>query len=163
MTEDILKPKKNCEYKKAPDVEQIIKHLVDIGMYPKLEIEKMTFLRSTKKKKKEKKYTNDEAGKIEKMVDDQKSKRPFIARVVTLNKLWKEIYGDKTVHYCIEVAAENYDPLTDKDKLRVMIHECYHIPEDFEMGKMHKHDEFSNIHILYGRYNELVKDDDKKV
>ncbi len=160
MTDTVFKPKKNCEYSKAEDVEEIVQHMKDVGMFPNLQIDKMAFIRSKKKEKKEKKYTNDEAGKIQKDIDDLKSKRKFIARCHTTSKFWSEIYGDKTIYFCVEIASECYDDLSLNDKLYTIIHELHHIPSDFTVGRMVQHDEFKVMGQLLNKYKDLNKDND---
>jgi predicted metallopeptidase len=164
--ENELIPQKNMEYKPAPDVEELVKHMRDIEMFPKIKMEKMVFLRSTKKEKvggKKKVYASLEEEKMAKEIEKNKNKRKWIARVVTLSKFWKEIYKEKAVHYVVEVASECYDELSPQEKKRTIIHELNHIPLDFEMGSLRPHDEFKEIHMLYNKYNELVQDEKSKV
>lgn len=160
--EDEFKEKKGFEYSEATDVKDIVQHFVDIGMFKNIDMSKMVFIRSVKKKKKnkkEKEYSDDEIGKLEKELDEKKGKRKYIARTVTLNKFWKQIFKEKMVSFVIEVASENFDILSDSDKTRVIIHECMHIPDEFETGRLRAHDEFNDINIKYNKYKELNKTD----
>jgi len=58
------------------------------------------------------------------------SKSRARARIWSFPKIWQMALcvGPS---YVIEVVSENFDNLSDKDKIRVLIHELLHIPKTF--------------------------------
>ena len=55
------------------------------------------------------------------------------ARIWSLPAIWREALGINPF-YVIEVLNENYDPLPEERKKRVLIHELLHIPKRFSGG-----------------------------
>ena len=52
------------------------------------------------------------------------------ARIYAMPRIWQKALEIKP-HYCIEFISENFDHLSDNDKVKVMIHELMHIPKTF--------------------------------
>lgn len=52
------------------------------------------------------------------------------ARIYAMPRIWQKALEIKP-HYCIEFISENFDHLSESDKLKVMIHELMHIPKTF--------------------------------
>ncbi len=55
------------------------------------------------------------------------------ARIWSLPAIWREAL-EINPFYVIEVLSENYDPLPEERKKRVLIHELLHIPKRFSGG-----------------------------
>jgi predicted metallopeptidase len=52
------------------------------------------------------------------------------ARIWSFPRIWQKALNISP-HYCIEVLAEKFDSLTEKEKTMVLIHELLHIPKNF--------------------------------
>ena len=52
------------------------------------------------------------------------------ARIWGMAKLFKEVAGIDP-HYIIEVNAKRFDKLSDREKIKTLIHELMHIPKTF--------------------------------
>ncbi len=52
------------------------------------------------------------------------------ARIWGMSKLFYEVAGIKP-HYIIEVNAKKFDKLSDREKIKTLIHELLHIPKTF--------------------------------
>jgi len=55
------------------------------------------------------------------------------ARIWSLPAIWREAL-EINPFYVIEVLSENFDPLPEERKVRVIIHELMHIPKKFSGG-----------------------------
>lgn len=55
------------------------------------------------------------------------------ARIWSLPAIWREALGISPF-YVIEVLSENFDPLPEERKRKVLIHELLHIPKRFSGG-----------------------------
>ncbi len=55
------------------------------------------------------------------------------ARIWSLPAIWREAL-EINPFYVIEVLGENYDPLPEEKKRKVLIHELLHIPKKFSGG-----------------------------
>ncbi|MCL4374912.1 metallopeptidase [Patescibacteria group bacterium] len=52
------------------------------------------------------------------------------ARIWGMARLFKEVAGIEP-HYIIEVIAKRYDKLSEREKIKTLIHELMHIPKTF--------------------------------
>lgn len=52
------------------------------------------------------------------------------ARIWGMARLFKEVVGLEP-HYIIEVIAKKFDKLSDREKIKTLIHELMHIPKTF--------------------------------
>jgi len=64
-----------------------------------------------------------------------------IARIHGLGRVWLKALGVEAF-YIIEVLSERYDPLSQEEKERILIHELLHIPKGFSGGFRH-HDKIT--------------------
>ncbi|MCA9372327.1 metallopeptidase [Candidatus Woesebacteria bacterium] len=58
------------------------------------------------------------------------AKTRAIARIWGMAKLFKEVVGLEP-HYIIEVNAKKFDKLSEREKIKTLIHELMHIPKTF--------------------------------
>jgi len=58
------------------------------------------------------------------------AKTRAIARIWGMSRLFNEVAGIKPC-YIIEVNAKRFDKLSERDKLKTLIHELLHIPKTF--------------------------------
>ena len=58
------------------------------------------------------------------------SKSRALARIWSLPRIWQQALKIKS-GYCIEILAEKFDKLSEKNKTKVLIHELMHIPKTF--------------------------------
>jgi predicted metallopeptidase len=71
-----------------------------------------------------------------------------------LGKLWQKALNTQA-HYAIEVISEKFDPLSEEEKTRVLIHELLHIPQTFGGGfRQHDFACRKNVDILYRRLRQ---------
>jgi len=66
------------------------------------------------------------------------------ARIWGMAKLFKEVAGIDP-HYIIEVISKRFDKLSERDKLKTLVHELMHIPKTFS-GALLSH---------RGRYHQI--------
>ena len=60
---------------------------------------------------------------------------------------------DIKAHYIIEVVSENFDKLSEEDKIKTIIHELMHIPKAFGGGfKGHRIVNRKTVEEMYKRY-----------
>jgi predicted metallopeptidase len=60
-------------------------------------------------------------------------------------------------HYVIELVSENYDPLSEMEKTKTLIHELLHIPATFGGGfRHHDYVRASRVNKLYEKYMKWV-------
>ena len=52
------------------------------------------------------------------------------ARIWGMSRLFKEVAGLEP-HYIIEVISKHYDKLSEREKIKTLIHELMHIPKTF--------------------------------
>lgn len=60
------------------------------------------------------------------------------ARIWGMAKLFKEVAGIDP-HYIIEVNAKKYDKLSEREKIKTLIHELMHIPKTFSGALLSHH------------------------
>jgi len=53
-----------------------------------------------------------------------------IARIWGMSRLFKEVAGIEP-HYIIEVNAKRFDKMSEREKMKTLIHELMHIPKTF--------------------------------
>jgi predicted metallopeptidase len=64
--------------------------------------------------------------------------RRVIARCHGLSRILQLALNEKP-HYIIEILSERFDPLSEEDQIKVLIHEILHIPHSFGGGfRSHK-------------------------
>lgn len=146
-----FKEKRGYNYELAQDAKKIAEEIVGAGMYNYIDINKVAFIRSLRKKKTLKSKKEPKPVKP----------RGYIARTHTFGKIWQNVLLGESPSFLIEVASENYDNLSNKEKERTILHELYHIPNNFEQGKLRLHDEFHNMDDLIRQYNKLKTDGEK--
>ena len=72
------------------------------------------------------------------------AKTKAYARIWGMSRLFKEVAGIEP-HYIIEVNARQFDKLSEREKIKTLIHELMHIPKTFS-GALLSH---------RGRYHEI--------
>ncbi len=86
------------------------------------------------------------------------------ARIWNLPKIWQKALGVQT-YYIIEVLTQHYEPLSEEEKEKVLIHELMHIPKTFS-GALVPHTCFGKkidakaVNELYKKY--LQKKNEKE-
>lgn len=86
------------------------------------------------------------------------------ARIWSLPAIWREALGINPF-YVIEVLSENFDPLPEERKVRVIIHELMHIPKKFSGGLVpHVHSggriDARSVEKIYEEYAENSENPD---
>ncbi len=94
------------KYSKAPEIKLIIDDLIDKLKFSYINKENIHCIRS------------------------YDAKTRAIARIWGIPKLFKDVLGMEP-HYIIEVNAKRFDKLSEKEKLKTLIHELLHIPKTF--------------------------------
>lgn len=94
------------KYKKAPEIKKQIEYLVKALEFNHIKSRNIHCIRS------------------------YDAKTRAYARIWGMAKLFKEVVGIEP-HYIIEVNAKRFDKLSDKDKVKTLIHELMHIPKTF--------------------------------
>ena len=81
--------------------------------------------------------------------------RRTLARCHALPRIMQAALGVKA-HYVIEVIDEQYERLSEEEKIKTLIHELMHIPKS--MGGGFRHHDFvckRNVDQLYRQYRNL--------
>jgi predicted metallopeptidase len=83
------------------------------------------------------------------------------ARIWSLPEIWRNAL-EINPFYVIEVLSENYDPLSEEEKIKVLIHELLHIPKKFSGGLVPHVNRGGRIdhravNILYERYKKTLE------
>lgn len=94
------------ELNKAPDIDKIIKQIVEKLDLKHIKSDQITAFRS------------------------KGAKARARARIYAMPRIWQEALSIKP-HYCIEFLTQHFDHLKLDDQLRVIIHELMHIPKTF--------------------------------
>lgn len=81
--------------------------------------------------------------------------RGTVARIHGLGRIWQDALR-RPPSYVIEVISERYDPLSQEDKEKTLIHELLHIPMGFSGGFRPHKGYISRIEVdrLYGKLLE---------
>src|SRR3989344_9570136 len=116
------------EYKIAPEIKKIIDTLVDRLDMSYIEKKGIHAIRSF----------------------DAKTRA--IARIWGMSRLFTEVAGIKP-QYIIEVNAKRFDKLSEREKIKTLIHELMHIPKTFS-GALLSH---------RGRYHEISDREVEKI
>jgi len=89
------------------------------------------------------------------------STRTTIARCHALGKVMQKAMGVKAF-YALEFISERFDRLSEKDKIKTIIHELMHIPKTFGGGfKHHNHVTEKNVALMYNTYINKKNDREK--
>lgn len=91
---------------KAPDIDELIKQIVEKLELRHIKINQITAFRS------------------------RGAKARARARIYAMPRIWQEALMIKP-HYCIEFITQHFDHLKSDDQIRVIIHELMHIPKTF--------------------------------
>lgn len=94
------------QYKLAPEIKKQIRMLVRELNFTHIKVEQIHCIRSF----------------------DAKTRA--YARIWGMSRLFKEVAGIEP-NYIIEVNARRFDKLTDREKMKTLIHELMHIPKTF--------------------------------
>lgn len=94
------------QYELAPEIKKQIKMLVKELDFTHIKVEKIHCIRSF----------------------DAKTRA--YARIWGMSRLFKEVAGIEP-NYIIEVNAKRFDKLSDREKMKTLIHELMHIPKTF--------------------------------
>jgi len=94
------------QYKKAPEIKRQIRVLI-----------------------KELKFTHIKPNQIH-CIRSFDAKTRAVARIWGMAKIFHEVVGIEP-NYIIEVNAKRFDKLSDRDKVKTLIHELMHIPKTF--------------------------------
>ncbi len=90
----------------APDLDQLIKKVVDQLHLDHIQTDKVKAFRS------------------------RGSTARARARIYAMPRIWQQAL-DISPHYCLEFLSEHFDQLKKADQIRVVIHELLHIPKTF--------------------------------
>jgi len=77
------------------------------------------------------------------------------ARIWGMSKLFSQVAGIEP-HYIIEVVAKKFDRLTEREKIKTLIHELLHIPKTFS-GALLSH-RGKNRYINDSRLEKILKE-----
>jgi len=94
------------KYKLAPEIKKQIKTLVKQLNFTHIKVNQIHCIRS------------------------YDAKTRAYARIWGMSRLFKEVAGLQP-HYIIEVNAKKYDKLSEREKIKTLIHELMHIPKTF--------------------------------
>jgi predicted metallopeptidase len=126
------------KYEFAPDLQKIAEEVCEI-LFPYINISRVKCFRS---------YGS--------------SSKRTIARCHSINKIMQKALGIQAF-YPLEFISENFDKLSDDEKVKIIIHELMHIPKSFGGGFRH-HDFVcnKNINKCYNIYNAKKSEEKKK-
>jgi len=124
------------KYHEASDIEAIAIEIIRLLDWDHIHVDHVAFVRSKGSKAKS-----------------------TIARCHALGKAMQIGMKRKKGFYLVEVISEQYDKLSNEDKLKTVIHELMHIPKSFGGGFIH-HDKVHEraVDKVYERYINLKKD-----
>lgn len=97
-------------YELAPDIDKLAFDIVGkLGLYH-IRLNRVAFIRSRGSKA-----------------------RRTLARIHGLPRIMQIALGTRA-HYAIEVISENFDRLSEEEKIKTLIHELMHVPKSFGGG-----------------------------
>jgi len=117
------------QYKPAPEIKRQIKVLVKNLNFSHIKVNQIHCIRSF----------------------DAKTRA--VARIWGMAKIFHEVVGIEP-NYIIEVNAKRFDKLSDRDKIKTLIHELMHIPKTFSgallshRGRYHRIDDWEVEKII---------------
>jgi predicted metallopeptidase len=117
------------QYKPAPEIKRQIKVLVKNLNFSHIKVNQIHCIRSF----------------------DAKTRA--VARIWGMAKIFHEVVGIEP-NYIIEVNAKRFDKLSDRDKIKTLIHELMHIPKTFSgallshRGRYHRIDDWEVERII---------------
>lgn len=100
-------------YHRAPDLEEHVRRIVQTLGMEHIDLARVAVVRSR----------------------GTRSKR-VLARCHALSRIFQNALGIGA-HYIIEILAENFDGLSEEEKIKTLIHELMHIPRSFAGGFRH--------------------------
>jgi predicted metallopeptidase len=122
-------------YQRASDLEEHVRRVVQVLGLEHIDLASVAVVRSS----------------------GTRSKR-VLARIHGLSRIFQNALGIGA-HYIIEVLAENFDSLTEEEKIKTLIHELMHIPRSFAGGFRH-HSPHVNRKVVERAYQEYLKNSD---
>lgn len=124
---------KPLDFEPAPDIVKLATHLLKNLPYDHINLDQVHFVRS------------------------HNSKTRAYARVWGLARIFQFAAGFKAT-YVIEVLSQHFDKLSDKEKIKVLIHEFMHIPKTFSGALLsHKgHHHAINDRVVEKIYKEYI-------
>lgn len=81
--------------------------------------------------------------------------RRILARIQGLSKIMQKAMG-VDAFYAIEIITENFDRLSDDEKVKTILHELMHIPHCFG-GGFRQHKNYVNKRTVESAYREYRK------
>jgi len=80
------------------------------------------------------------------------------ARIWGMARLFKEVVGIEP-HYIIEVISKKFDKLSDREKIKTLIHELMHIPKTFSGALLSHRGQYHQINDrqIEKLYREFLK------
>ena len=121
------------KYEYAPDIEKYAREIVAKLDMRHIDLDKVGFVRS------------------------YGSRSNAIARCHGLSKAFQKAFYMQPL-YVIEVISERFDKLSEKEKIKVVIHELLHIPKSFGGG--FRHHDYVNDNLVDKLYRKYI---DKKL
>jgi len=118
------------KYERAQDIDAMMHNIIDILKMHHIKKERVIAMRSR----------------------GSASKRT-LARCHTFSRIIQKALDIKA-HYIIEVISEEFDKLSEEDKIKTLIHELMHVPKSMGGGFKH-HGNYvtrKNVEIMYKEY-----------
>lgn len=126
------------DFKKAPDIQDKLRHILDHLSMPHIDPARIVAFRSWG------------------------SSARARARIWSMPRIWQDALNIKA-HYVIEVISEHFDHLSANDQTKILIHELMHIPKTFS-GALVPHRGAGRRHQVHGSLvNKLFKEYQQKI